>query len=42
MEQKMFLTPTGASYNIATRKHIFGKQEQPKLREKLFSTENNL
>ena len=29
-KQKMFLAPTGASYNIATRKHIFGKQEQTK------------
>ena len=30
-KQKMFLAPTGASYNIVTRKHIFGKQEQTKL-----------
>ena len=31
MKQNMFLAPIGASYNIATRKHIFGKQEQTKL-----------
>ena len=34
MSQKMFLAPTGASYSIAKRKHIFGKQEQTKLGKK--------
>jgi hypothetical protein len=29
-KQKLFLTPTGVSYNIETRKYILGKQEQTK------------